>query len=362
MSTVVSRARRSSRQSQTRVSHGRRPAPVRAPANAAEPTFAEIAAQYLERHIERYLVPRAAQLARYAHAYLATVNVPGPCGDSIRFTEKAFRQITTADVEEAIERKAMPATKVMRRGTVRWTRRVGGGPTANRLHAHLRSLWRWAIAKGYCDTTPFARAGLPTLRTRPEQPRARRLTRDEATRLLAACRPHLRDVVIAALETGCRKQELLSLQWQQVHWDRNELYLPGAKTKTKRPRRIPISAALHEMLVRRQRGPTGRTYGPDDYVWGTDAGTRIQDIKHGFTNTCRRAGIRGLRFHDLRHEAASRKVEAGYPMHAVSLWLGHTNLTTTARYLNADVAQLHALNDRPGPSVTSGSPAASMPR
>ena len=37
-------------------------------------------------------------------------------------------------------------------------------------------------------------------------------------------------------------------------------------------------------------------------------------------------------------------------MHAVSLWLGHTTLTTTARYLNADIGQLHALNDRPGPA------------
>jgi integrase len=80
-------------------------------------------------------------------------------------------------------------------------------------------------------------------------------------------------------------------------------------------------------------------------------GTRIRDTKTAWTNTCRRADIRGLRFHDLRHEAASRKVEAGYPMHAVSLWLGHTNLTTTARYLNADVAQLHALNDRPWPAA-----------
>ena len=357
MSTVVSRVRRSVRRSQSRVPRARRPAPPRAPAVVSgEPTFAEIAAQYLERHIERYLVPRTAQLARYAHAYLATVHVPGPGDASLRFTEKPFRQITTADVEEAIERKAMPATKVMRRGRVQWTRRVGGGPTANRLHAHLRSLWRWAIVKGYCDTTPFARAGLPTLRTRPEQPRARRLTCDEAGRLLAACSPHLRDVVIAALETGCRKQELLSLQWQQVHWARNELYLPGAKTKTKRPRRIPISAAPYEVLVRRQPGPAGQTYGPEAYVWGTAAGTRIRDIKTAWTNTCRRAGIGGLRFHDLRHEAASRKVEAGYPMHAVSLWLGHTNLTTTARYLDADVAQLHALNDRPGPAAWGAPP------
>ena len=205
-------------------------------------------------------------------------------------------------------------------------------------------------------SSPGPRSSPATLRTRPEQPRARRVTRDEAERLLAACSRHLRDVVIAALETGCRKQELLTLQWQQVHWTRNELYLPGAKTKTKRPRRIPISAALYEMLVRRQRHPAGQTYGPDDYVWGTDAGTRIRDIKTAWTNTCRRAGIRGLRFHDLRHEAASRKVEAGYPMHAVSLWLGHTNLTTTARYLNADVAQLHAVNDRPGPCESRPSP------
>jgi integrase len=325
---------------------------------ATEPTFAEIATLYLERHIQRYLVPRAAQLARYAHAYLATVEVPGPNGGSMPLTKKPFRAITTADVEEAIERKAKPSIRIMRRGAVQWTRRVGGGPTANRLHAHLRSLWRWAIVKGYCDSTPFARAGLPTLRTRPEHARARRLTNDEAARLLAACGPHLRDVVIAALETGCRKQELLSLQWQQVDWARNELWLPGTKTKTKRPRRIPISAALYDVLVRRQRGPAGQVYGLEDYVWGTHTGTRIRDIKTAWVATCRRASIRGLRFHDLRHEAASRKVEAGYPMHAVSLWLGHTNLTTTARYLNADVAQLHALNDRPGPSASSAPPSA----
>src|SRR5215467_11606459 len=100
MSTVVSRVRRSSRRSRPRVPRARRSATSRAPAVVpAEPTFAEIAAQYLERHIERYLVPRAAQLARYAHAYLATVSVPGLGGGSIRFTEKPFLQITTADVE-----------------------------------------------------------------------------------------------------------------------------------------------------------------------------------------------------------------------------------------------------------------------
>jgi integrase len=158
-------------------------------------------------------------------------------------------------------------------------------------------------------------------------------------------------VVVAALETGCRKQELLSLQWLQVHWEQNELFLPGTKTKTKRSRRIPISAALHEVLVRGSARPTGESYDPQDYVFGTIGGARVKDIKTAWRASCRRAGIENLRFHDLRHEAGSRKLEAGYPMHAVSLWLGHTDLTTTARYLNADVGQLHALNDRLVPTA-----------
>ena len=186
---------------------------------------------------------------------------------------------------------------------------------------------------------------------RPEHARERRFVGDEAARLLAACRPHLHDVVVAALETGCRKQELLSLEWSQVHWEQNELFLPGTKTKTKRPRRIPISTALHEVLVRRLARPTGESYNPQDFVFGTLAGTRVKDIKTACRASCRRAGIEHLCFHDLRHEAGSRKLEAGYPMHAVSLWLGHTDLTTTARYLNADVGQLHALNDRLVPAT-----------
>jgi integrase len=53
-----------------------------------------------------------------------------------------------------------------------------------------------------------------------------------------------------------------------------------------------------------------------------------------------------LKFHDLRHEAGSRKLEAGWPLHAVSRWLGHAKLTTTDTYLNATTRLLHELNER----------------
>jgi integrase len=53
-----------------------------------------------------------------------------------------------------------------------------------------------------------------------------------------------------------------------------------------------------------------------------------------------------LNFHDLPHEAGSRKLEAGWPLHAVSVWLGHTKISTTEKYLNVKTDYLHELNER----------------
>jgi integrase len=54
----------------------------------------------------------------------------------------------------------------------------------------------------------------------------------------------------------------------------------------------------------------------------------------------------GPNFHDLRHEAGSRKLESGWPLHAVSAWLGQTKLDTMARYLNVTTQYLRELNER----------------
>ena len=111
----------------------RRPSPeARASpyACAAAPTFADVATRYLERHVRRHLVPRAYALALYAHAFLATVEVPGPTGGMVSLPEKPFHSITTDDVEDAIERKAQPGITIIHRpGRRFWTRTVGGGPT-----------------------------------------------------------------------------------------------------------------------------------------------------------------------------------------------------------------------------------------
>lgn len=56
---------------------------------------------------------------------------------------------------------------------------------------------------------------------------------------------------------------------------------------------------------------------------------------------CRRAGIVGLHFHDLRREAASRLLEGHVPEHYVQAFLGHADLTTTSAYLATTRKGLH---------------------
>jgi integrase len=61
----------------------------------------------------------------------------------------------------------------------------------------------------------------------------------------------------------------------------------------------------------------------------------IEDnVKKSFTSACRRAGITGLHFHDLRHTAATRWIQAGIPVTTVSRLLGHADIKTTYRYVN----------------------------
>ena len=305
--------------------------------------------------------------------FLAGITVP----PGVAFTNKPFHLIIRADVTTAIDAKRMPTTKTFQKGDKTWTRTVGGEVAGNRLRDHLSGLWNWAIGEGYADVTPFVRigGGRSAIQKKAEDNRSRRLRDGEEAALLKATKnanSHLYDCIVAALETGMRKDEILSLHWKQVRWLQNELHLPGGKTKTKKPRQIPISPELRKVLERRQHGKTAEpnsqtfTFGQDHCVFGNEAGGRIKNVKTAWETAVLKAhGVKpertrgrlsaacrtklaeiDLNFHDLRHEAGSRKLEAGWPLHAVSAWLGHTKLETTAKYLNVTTQYLHELNER----------------
>ena len=103
---------------------------------------------------------------------------------------------------------------------------------------------------------------------------------------------HLHDLIVAALESGCRKGELLSLQWSQVK-DRDGVAhyidLTADKTKTKEPRKVPITSRLRAILDFRRIGPDGEEHLMDAYVFGDEAGQRIKNVK---TACARHAAVR----------------------------------------------------------------------
>jgi len=127
---------------------------------------------------------------------------------------------------------------------------------------------------------------------------------------------------------------LLSLQWQEVSLTRNELTVRAEKAKDGETRTLPISARLKAVLEMVKVAPDGKEHSPAGYVFGDAVGGGVLDPKKTWATTCRNAGVRELHFHDLRHEAGSRLLEAGWPLHHVQEMLGHADLKQTSTYLN----------------------------
>lgn len=110
--------------------------------------------------------------------------------------------------------------------------------------------------------------------------------------------------------------------------------IEATKAKTRTTRIVPISSRLLGVLQLRQHRSEGERFPLDAYVFGNEVGERIGSIREVWERTRDAAGFPGLQLRDLRHEAGSRFDDAGVPINYVSKILGHTNLTTTSRYLN----------------------------
>jgi integrase len=116
--------------------------------------------------------------------------------------------------------------------------------------------------------------------------------------------------------TGMRKREILSLEWER-HLDLKHGFILLDVTKNGERREIPINQPLRETfegLIRRINSL---------YAFTDNNGRRFQDVKKAFHSACRRAGIKDLRFHDLRHTFASHLVMQGVDLTSVKELLGH---------------------------------------
>lgn len=250
------------------------------------------------------------------------------------------RQKRLAQKAEGVPRSALLPT------TTETPRSRGGEVGLNRLLEVVRATLNWAILKGYYEhENPFLRHGKRAIKFATERARTRRLQPGEEQRLLKFAAPHLQALILAALETGCRRGELLSLQWRDVlcndQGEPRTLSLRAENTKTDAARTVPVSPKLRSVLEMRRHAPDGVPHGPHAFVFGNEVGERVGEFKLAWQGACSRAGITGLTFHDLRREHGSRLVEGGVNLLTVSRLLGHRRVSTTDTYLKAseDIAE-----------------------
>ncbi len=300
-----------------------RPALTSSPALTSVLTFRAFA--------EVWKVRRGCQLASgrddiYRLATICAFTLPG-VEPATTLGDKSLDAITTDDVEvfrDARKAKGLSASAI------------------NHDLRLLRKMFNWAIRKGYVTRTPFKVGSEAAIGLEREIPRNKRLQdADAEQRLLDAANPHLRGVITAMLDTACRPGEILSLQWRDVSLDRRELTIRAEKEKTRRERIIPISTRLMAILEMRREDPAGCEHPPDGYVFGDALGRRVKSVQGAWANARKAASLGDFQLRDLRHEAASRFDEAGVPIVYVSSLLGHSNLSTTSRYLNIHRRGLH---------------------
>jgi len=199
-------------------------------------------------------------------------------------------------------------------------------------------LLRLARKSGYVREVPDIE-----MPKKPEH-RERYLDEDEIPRLLEACaesrNPHLRTIVVIALNTGMRRGEILGLEWERI--DLSSARITLYRTKSGKPRGVPINRAVYEALIdlepdvaRRQGRIFRSAYGR---AWG--------EIRTAFTLALERAKIAGVRFHDLRHTAASHLVMRGATLQEVKELLGHSDFKLTLRYAHLSHHHLRTEVDR----------------
>jgi integrase len=207
----------------------------------------------------------------------------------------------------------------------------------------LNGICEFAVKRGWATANPCRYVDRP--RVEPNQD-VRYLDPDELEAVLRAIEPgdfgrvH-RAIILAAAMSGLRMGELLALRWLDVDWQAQRIRVRrsivrghlGTPKSRRGSRGVPLADRLGGELDRLHRETA---YGADDdLVFGNPhAGTPLDGaaLLRAFQRALKRAGVRQVRFHDLRHTFGTRMAAAGVPMRTLQEWMGHRDLRTTLIY------------------------------
>ena len=263
-------------------------------------------------------------------------------------TRDSFGLIVRNHIVPALGGLAVSA--VERRHVVALHDSLSAMPTqANRTLAVLAAMFR--IAEAWDLVAPGSNP-CRGVRRYKETPRERFLSRDEYRRLGRVLSEAEKDgsenpVAVAAIRllllTGCRRNEILTLQWDDVDRVAGELRLKDAKSGA---RRVPLTPAVEAVLSGIPRA--------GDNPWviaGRRPGQRIGAIHRAWMRLRARAGLEDVRLHDLRHSYASRALALGAGLPMIGRLLGHATVSATARYAHLSRDSEKASAARVGGSI-----------
>jgi integrase len=250
------------------------------------------------------------------------------------------------EVDEALYRRYLASwssrrlSQVARSEVVAHHGRIGrehGHYAANRMLSLLSTMFTWSVNVGYEGLNPCR-----GVRRFKEQSRDRFLQAEELGRFFSALDREsdtMRDYFRVSLLTGARKGNLEAMRWDELNLDRGEWRV--TETKNGVPQTVYLCPAAVEILRERLAGARS------EFVFPARRGNTAHVVfpYAAWKRVCKRAGLVGLRPHDLRRSLASWQVATGASLPVVSKTLGHLDASTTAIYARLDLNPVRAAVD-----------------
>lgn len=214
--------------------------------------------------------------------------------------------------------------------------------TCNRLIMLMKFVYNCAIRWDVLPPTGNPCVGVESFEDHGA--RERFLSASEVQRLFAELDSNrnvqVGQVIRLLLYTGARKREVLDARWDEIDLERRLLTVPAARSKSKRPRHIPLSDAALELLRSLPRR--------EDVPWVFFNAKTMKppvSIFYAWDSIRKKVGLAEVRLHDLRHSYASFLVNAGRSLYEVQKLLGHHDPKVTMRYAHlSPQAMLEAVN------------------
>jgi integrase len=197
--------------------------------------------------------------------------------------------------------------------------------SANRVLTILRAALNQAFRDGKVASDAPWRTVKPFREV--DAPRLRYFTKGEVTRLINAAQGDFRDLVKAALFSGCRYGELTRLRVGDFNPDSGTVFV--GQSKSGKARHVVLTdegRKFSEILTAGRPGDVLMLTRADGRAWGSSHQIRPM------IEACRAASIAGGSFHILRHTAASHLVMAGVPLNVVAQNLGHADTRMTEKH------------------------------